>query len=69
MTLYSGNQLKTLPESFGNLKSLQWLDVKDNPLDPIIKREAGDCLDDKQCKICAFKVSRDNDQNDWNIMY
>ena len=52
----AGNKLTTLPESFGDLKSLRWLDVRDNPLSAAIKKEAGDCLDDKQCKTCALRV-------------
>ena len=56
--LLAGNRLTTLPESFGDLSSLVWLDVKDNPLSTGIKKEAGDCLDDKQCRTCAIRVSR-----------
>ena len=31
--------------------------MKDNPLSTGIKKEAGDCLDDKQCRTCASRVS------------
>ncbi|KAF6095216.1 leucine rich repeat containing 59 [Phyllostomus discolor] len=51
------NRLVTLPVSFAQLKSLKWLDLKDNPLDPVLAKVAGDCLDEKQCKQCASKVS------------
>nr|KAF6416200.1 hypothetical protein HJG59_009482 [Molossus molossus] len=51
------NRLVTLPVSFAQLKSLKWLDLKDNPLDPALAKVAGDCLDEKQCKQCANKVS------------
>ncbi|XP_032472207.1 leucine-rich repeat-containing protein 59 isoform X3 [Phocoena sinus] len=50
------NRLVTLPVSFAQLKSLKWLDLKDNPLDPVLAKVAGDCLDEKQCKQCANKV-------------
>lgn len=40
-----------------SLQSLKWLDLKDNPLDPALAKVAGDCLDEKQCKQCANKVS------------
>lgn len=52
----AGNKLKTLPESFGDLSLLRWLDVRNNPLSAAIIKEAGDCLDDKQCKLCAQRV-------------
>jgi len=50
------NELKTLPLSFCRLKNLRWLDLKDNPLDAKLKTIAGDCLDEKQCQLCAKKV-------------
>ncbi|XP_075034006.1 leucine-rich repeat-containing protein 59 isoform X2 [Mixophyes fleayi] len=50
------NRLTTLPVTFAQLKNLKWLDLKDNPLNPILAIEAGDCLDEKQCKECAQKV-------------
>ncbi|RNA28663.1 leucine-rich repeat-containing 59 [Brachionus plicatilis] len=53
-----GNQLKSLPESFSELKSLQWLDLKDNPLDSELKKVAGECNDEAQCKKCAINVVR-----------
>lgn len=52
-----GNQLVSLPESFHRLQKLKWLDLKDNPLEPQLKKNAGDCLDEKQCRICAQRVS------------
>nr|KAG5688088.1 hypothetical protein BaRGS_002693 [Batillaria attramentaria] len=51
-----GNQLTTLPESFHKLRKLKWLDLKDNPLEPLLKKNAGDCLDEKQCRACAERV-------------
>ncbi|XP_067943592.1 leucine-rich repeat-containing protein 59-like [Watersipora subatra] len=51
-----GNKLTTLPESFGDLSQLRWLDVRENPLSVAILKEAGDCLDDRQCKMCAIQV-------------
>ncbi|XP_033632464.1 leucine-rich repeat-containing protein 59-like [Asterias rubens] len=52
-----GNQLEHLPVSFANLRNLKWLDLKDNEnLDSGLKKIAGDCLDDKQCKECAKRV-------------
>lgn len=53
-----GNELKTLPASFGELKALQWLDLKDNPLDLDLKKYAGECNDEAQCKKCAINVVR-----------
>uniref|UniRef100_A0A8I3W5Q1 Leucine-rich repeat-containing protein 59 n=1 Tax=Callithrix jacchus TaxID=9483 RepID=A0A8I3W5Q1_CALJA len=50
------NRLVTLPVSFARLKNLKWLDPKDNPLDPVLAKGAGDCLDEKQCKQCANKL-------------
>lgn len=37
-------------------QNLKWLDLKDNPLDPVLAKVAGDCLDEKQCKQAAVKV-------------
>lgn len=51
-----GNQLTTLPESFHKLHKLKWLDLKDNPLEPLLKKNAGDCLDEKQCRDCAKRI-------------
>lgn len=51
-----GNQLKTLPRSFCQLRKLKWLDLKDNPLEDRLKKNAGDCLNDTQCKDCASRV-------------
>ncbi|KAK3100141.1 hypothetical protein FSP39_015249 [Pinctada imbricata] len=51
-----GNQLTILPISFCHLNKLKWLDLKDNPLKEDLKKAAGDCLDEKQCKTCAKNV-------------
>lgn len=51
-----GNQIVNLPISFCRLKNLRWLDLKNNPLDTKLKNVAGDCLDEKECQICAKKV-------------
>ncbi|XP_070552555.1 leucine-rich repeat-containing protein 59-like [Ptychodera flava] len=51
-----GNQLQTVPISFGRLRNLRWLDLKDNPLDENLRKVAGECLDEKECKDCARKV-------------
>lgn len=40
-----------------SVQSLKWLDLKDNPLEPDLAKAAGDCLDEKQCKQCATKVT------------
>ena len=52
-----GNKLTGLPVSMYQLTKLKWLDLKDNPLEPGLKKVAGDCLDEKQCKKCATDVS------------
>lgn len=51
-----GNNLRTLPRSFCMLRKLRWLDLKDNPLDEGLKKNAGDCLDEAQCKKCATRI-------------
>lgn len=51
-----GNNLTTLPRSFCQLKKLKWLDLKDNPLEEGLKKNAGDCLDETQCKKCAIRI-------------
>ncbi|XP_048779169.1 leucine-rich repeat-containing protein 59 [Ostrea edulis] len=51
-----GNQLVLLPISFYKLTKLKWLDLKDNPLQSDLKKIAGDCLDENQCKKCATQV-------------
>ncbi|XP_061519844.1 leucine-rich repeat-containing protein 59 [Phycodurus eques] len=55
LDLYN-NKLSSLPVSFSQLRSLKWLDLKDNPLDEGLAKAAGDCLDEKQCKLCATMV-------------
>ncbi len=32
------------------------MDLKDNPLAPELKKAAGDCLDEAQCKKCAVNI-------------
>ncbi|CAF0705784.1 unnamed protein product [Brachionus calyciflorus] len=51
-----GNELTKLPPSFSELKSLQWLDLKGNPLEPELRKAAGECSDETQCKKCALNV-------------
>ncbi|XP_066560880.1 leucine-rich repeat-containing protein 59 [Amia ocellicauda] len=55
LDLYN-NKLTSLPVSFAQLKNLKWLDLKDNPLEASLANVAGDCLDEKQCKLCATRV-------------
>ncbi|KAJ8363659.1 hypothetical protein SKAU_G00124900 [Synaphobranchus kaupii] len=55
LDLYN-NKLNSLPTSISQLRNLKWLDLKDNPLEPTLAKVAGDCLDEKQCKQCAFRV-------------
>lgn len=45
-----------LPLSFGELASLKWLDLKGNPLELELSQAAGDCLDEKGCKMAALNV-------------
>lgn len=52
-----GNKLVMLPVSFYQLRKLKWLDLKDNLLVDDLKKVAGDCLDEDQCKKCAQRVS------------
>ena len=52
-----GNRLSILPVTFWELKKLKWLDLKDNPLKEDLKKVAGDCLDEAQCKKCAVNVN------------
>lgn len=51
-----GNNLTRLPLSFAELENLKWLDLKNNPLVVPPQKMVGDCLDDKQCKLCAQRV-------------
>ncbi|KAJ8028547.1 Leucine-rich repeat-containing protein 59 [Holothuria leucospilota] len=53
-----GNNLTRLPLSFAELENLKWLDLKNNPLVVPPQKMVGDCLDDKQCKLCAQRVLR-----------
>lgn len=57
LDLYN-NKLISLPVTFAQLKNLKWLDLKGNPLDSTLKKVAGDCLDEKQCKQSAANVLR-----------
>ena len=52
-----GNKLTRLPVSFCQLQKLKWLDLKDNPLEPELKKTAGNCLDERECKSCAQQVT------------
>ncbi|CAC5423961.1 Leucine-rich repeat-containing protein 59 [Mytilus coruscus] len=53
-----GNKLNVLPLSFWRLEKLRWLDLKDNPLKDELKRNAGDCLNENECKKCAQRILR-----------
>jgi len=57
LDLYS-NQLRTLPLSFGRLSRLKWLDLKSNPLEPRLAKYAGDCVNARQCELCAINCIR-----------
>ncbi|VDK87113.1 unnamed protein product, partial [Onchocerca ochengi] len=50
------NEIEELPLSFGELASLKWLDLKGNPLELELSQAAGDCLDEKGCKMAALNV-------------
>ncbi len=40
-----------------NIKIIfKWLDLKDNPLEPELKKAAGECFDEIQCRKCAINV-------------
>uniref|UniRef100_G3UPJ8 Leucine rich repeat containing 59 n=1 Tax=Meleagris gallopavo TaxID=9103 RepID=G3UPJ8_MELGA len=52
---YTPYSLPYLFHSWEN-QNLKWLDLKDNPLDPVLAKVAGDCLDEKQCKQAAVRV-------------
>lgn len=55
LDLYN-NQLTDLPLSFCQLPSLKWLDLKGNPLNPTLRKIAGDCLNQKECEAAARNV-------------
>ncbi|KAG0728463.1 Leucine-rich repeat-containing protein 59 [Chionoecetes opilio] len=55
LDLYN-NQLTDLPLSFCQLPSLKWLDLKGNPLNPALRKIAGDCLNQKECEAAARNV-------------
>lgn len=50
------SQLTHLPLSFCHLKALRWLDLKNNPLVPMLAEIAGPCGDMQQCQQCARNV-------------
>ncbi len=50
------NKLEHLPLSFGNLTKLRYLDLKGNPLDPVLHKVVGPCLSSKDCSDAAKKV-------------
>ncbi|KHN85836.1 Leucine-rich repeat-containing protein 59 [Toxocara canis] len=50
------NCVEELPLSFGELRSLKWLDMKGNPLEPELAKAAGECQDEKECKMAAVRV-------------
>lgn len=56
ISLLSLFQLTHLPLSFCHLKSLRWLDLKNNPLVPTLAEIAGPCGDTQQCQQCARKI-------------
>lgn len=45
-----------LPVSFSNLRSLKWLDLGRNNLEPSLKNEIGNCSNDKECKQAAVNA-------------
>ena len=42
--------------TFGQLKSLRVLDLKNNPLIPAVQKAAGPCITSADCQQCAKKV-------------
>uniref|UniRef100_A0AAF5RTQ3 Leucine Rich Repeat family protein n=1 Tax=Wuchereria bancrofti TaxID=6293 RepID=A0AAF5RTQ3_WUCBA len=52
------NEVEELPLSFGELASLKWLDLKGNPLELELSQAAGECLNEKGCKMAALNVVR-----------
>uniref|UniRef100_F1L245 Leucine-rich repeat-containing protein 59 n=2 Tax=Ascaris TaxID=6251 RepID=F1L245_ASCSU len=52
------NSIEELPLSFGDLRSLKWLDMKGNPLEADLAKAAGECQDEKECKVAAVRVVR-----------
>lgn len=50
--------MEELPLSFGDLRSLKWLDMKGNPLEADLAKAAGECQDEKECKVAAVRVVR-----------
>ena len=35
---------------------MRWIDVKGNPLNPELKKIAGDCLNSKECEAAARNI-------------
>lgn len=52
----TGLQIQHLPLSLGQLSNLRWLDLKDNPLVPVLAEVVGPCLDTAQCQKAARAV-------------
>merc|ERR1711890_27681 len=50
------NNLEELPLSFYKLKSLQWLDLKANPMQDTHPKLVGDCLKPAECQQCAKNI-------------
>ncbi|CAD6185893.1 unnamed protein product [Caenorhabditis auriculariae] len=55
LSLYN-NQIEELPLSFANLKALKFLDLKNNPLEAKLAKVAGNCGNEKECRLAAPKV-------------
>lgn len=49
-------QISRLPLSLSELKSLRWLDLKENPLTPAVASVAGPCSNIQECQTCARNV-------------
>ncbi|XP_028397723.1 leucine-rich repeat-containing protein 59-like [Dendronephthya gigantea] len=55
LDLYS-NKLTEMPVSCVHLKRLKWLDLKENPIQALLPKVVGDCLNDEECKRCAANM-------------
>lgn len=49
-------QISRLPLSLSELKSLRWLDLKENPLTPAVASVAGPCSNLSECQACARNI-------------